>query len=174
MNFAILEELMKEVNGATFVSIDTITSVTLPGGKKNEFNGRVTKLVEGSSVMVFQNKNSNAYENMVNRRLEKEGVSVATFKVGPRAWGTRIQDTPFVEHNGQMYLEVIFLHAGEASYLLDGQKTTDPRCIPPSKETGEGNGFEQGGLNNKVIIRTYKVDSIVGITINKQRFEIKR
>jgi hypothetical protein len=174
MNFNILEELMNEVNGATFVSIDTVTDVTLPGGKKNELNGRVQKLTEGSSVMVFQNKTINAYEAMVNRRLEKEGISTASFTVGPRSWGTRIQNTPFVEHKGVMYLEVIFLRPGNTSYLLDGKVTTDPSCIPASKENGVGDGWEQGGLINKVIIRTYKVDSIVGITINGQTFKVNR
>jgi len=174
MNFNILEQLMDEVNGTTFVSIDTITNVTLPGGKKNPLNGRVQKLTEGSSVMVFQNKNVNGYEAMVNRRLEAEGREVATFKVGPRSWGTRVAGTPFVEHNGQMYLEVIFLHPGKTSYLLDGNVTTDPTIIPASKEDGVGDGWEQGGLINKVIIRTYKVESIVGITINKQTYKINR
>ena len=174
MNFNILEQLMSEVNGTTFVSLDTLTDVTLPGGKKNELNGRVQKLTEGSSVMVFQNKNINGYEAMVNRRLEKEELSAASFTVGPRAWGTRIQHTPFVEHKGAMYLEVIFLRPGKTTYLLDGKVTTDPACIPPSKEDGVGNGWEQGGLINKVIIRTYKVDSIVGITINGQTFKINR
>lgn len=173
MNFNILEQLMMDVNGTTFVSIDTVTDVVLPGGKKNPLNGRVQKLVERSSVMVFQNKNSNGYENMINRRLESEGQSAASFEVGPRKWGQRIPETPFVEHNGQMYLEVIFLNPGEVSYLLDGKKTTDPNCIPPQKETGVGDGWEQGGLINKVIIRTYKVESIVGITINKQRYEMR-
>lgn len=171
MNFAILEQLMKDVNGTTFISIDTSTDVVFPGGKKNPLNGgRVQKVVTGSSVMVFQNKQSNGYENMVNRRLEKEGLSTATFKVGPRKWGTRIPETPFVEHNGQVYLEVIFLKAGNISYTIDGVPLTDISIIPPSKETGVGDGWEQGGLRNKVIIRTYNISSLIGITINHQRF----
>lgn len=159
-----------KVNGATFISIDTVTDVKLAGGKSNVFQGRVQKRVTGSNVMVFQNKNSNAYENMVNRRLQKEGM-LPSFTVGPRAWGTRIENTPFVVHKGDLYLEVIFLKAGEVTYLVDG-KETDESTIPgmPEKESGVGDGWEQGGLNRKVIIRTYKVSSIKAFTIDKQHY----
>ena len=170
MDYNLLKVLMDGVNGASFISIDTVTSVTLPGGKANLLQGRVTKKTTGSSVMVFQNKTTNGYENMVNRRLEEEGHSVASFTVGPRQWGQRIENTPFVEHNGQVYLEVIFLHPGETTYLLDGQPSTNPNVIPPTKST---DNWGQDGLVNKVIIRTFKVENITGITINKQRVEMK-
>ena len=122
MNVQILKDLMKEVNGASFVSIDTLTDVKLLGGKKNPMIGRVTKRGVGHSVMVFQNKKTNGYEAMVQRRLEKEGKNPESFTLGPRQWGTRITDTPFVEHNGQTYLEVIFLKSGKVDYLVDGQE----------------------------------------------------
>lgn len=167
MDIAQFKALFTEhVNGATFISIDTKTDVTLLGGKKNPMQGRVQKSTTGSNVMVFQNKTTNAYENMVNRRLEKEGKPVV-FEVGPRKWGTRIPNTPFVVHGDELYLEVIFLRAGEVQYLLDGQ--------PVDKDTIEGlpnkpEEAEQGGLDNKVIIRTFKVSSIVGFTIDKQKY----
>jgi hypothetical protein len=156
-----IRELLKNVNGGTFISIDTITPVTLKGGKSNPFQGRVTKEVTGSNVMVFQNKTTNAYENMVNRRLNKEGKST-TFEVGPRAWGTRIANTPFVEHKGQLYLEVIFLAAGERRILVDGRPFNGTIQGMDEKEESA----HQGGLNDKVIIRTYNVAHIERITVD--------
>lgn len=61
------------VNGASFVSISTVTTPKLTGGKSNPHQGRVQKVMTSANVMVFQNKNSNGYENMVNRRLIAEG-----------------------------------------------------------------------------------------------------
>lgn len=156
-----IREILKNVNGASFISIDTITPVALKGGKKNPFQGRVTKKVTGSNVMVFQNKTTNAYENMVNRRLLKEGKA-DTFEVGPRAWGVRIENTPFVEHKGQLYLEVIFLSAGEREILVDDQPYHG--AIEGMSATDET--AEQGGLDNKVIIRTYNVANITHITVD--------
>ena len=155
------------VNGSTFISITTSTVPALTGGKKNPHKGFVRKITAGSNVMVFQNKNSSAYENMVNRRLEKEGKDPGSFTVGERTWGTRVPGTPFVEHKGEYYLEVIFLHAGTTHYKLDG-KEIDARFInglPPQRESGE-----QGGLNDKVVIRTFKISSIESITIGGETY----
>lgn len=156
-----IREILKNVNGASFISIDTITPVTLKGGKQNPFQGRVTKSVKGSNVMVFQNKLTNAYENMVNRRLSKEGKAT-TFEVGVRAWGTRIANTPFVEHKGRLYLEVIFLSAGEREMLVDGRPYHGTiEGFAATEETAN-----QGGLNDKVVIRTYDTANIINITVD--------
>ena len=159
-------EIKKHINGASFISLDTITNVELTGGKKNPFQGRVKKLQEGSSCMVFQNIHVNAYEEMVKRRLEQEGKNPASFKLGERAWGTRVPNSPIIEHDGKEYLEVIFLHAGKITYLVDG-KETDPATITGLKPSKEG---DQGGLADKVIIRTFAVDSLIKVKIDKHVF----
>lgn len=158
-----VEKLFVEnVSGATFIALDTLTPVKLVGGKANPDQGRITKQTIGSNVMVFQNKNSNAYQNMINKRLISEGKN-PEFQVGERTWGTRIKNTPFVEHNGEMYLEVIFLKCGDVTYLRDGQlvNKSDIQGLPVEQEGGN-----QGGLDNKVIIRSFKFSSITGVTIN--------
>lgn len=167
----LIEQLMQGVNGGTFLSICTETPVKLKGGKSNPFQGRVTKVVNGSNVMVFQNKNTNSYENMVRRRLEKEGKNPDSFQLSPRQWGVRDEGLPFVRHNGKLYLEVIFLKAGEVEYRLDGAKV-DPSTIEGLDLEPKAEG-EQGGLDNKVIIRTYDVSNIKSITINKQTYVLR-
>jgi hypothetical protein len=152
------------INGGSFIGIDTLTDVKLSGGKANEMQGGVQKAVVGSSVMVFSNKNSNAYENMVERRLIAEGKDPQSFELSPRTWGTRIENTPLIEHKGEYYLEVIFLKAGETSYFFNG-KPIKKDLIKGLPEKTEG---EQGGLGNKVIIRTFKIQSLARITINKE------
>ena len=151
------------VNGSTFMSITTSTVPALTGGKANPHKGHVRKVTVGSNVMIFQNKKTHGYEAMVKRRLEKEGKDPASFQLSERQWGTRVPGTPFVEHKGEYYLEVIFLHAGETHYELAGAKM-DPALIvglPPQREEGR-----QGGLNDKVIIRTFKISSITSLIIN--------
>jgi hypothetical protein len=152
------------VNGATFIRIDTHTEVKLRGGKANPMQDRITKRVIGSRVMVFQNKKSNGYENMVKRRLENEGKNPANFTLSERKWGVRVPDMPIVtnetEAGTEYYLEVIFLEAGEPEYLLDGNPIGKDEIegLPPvPAKTG------QGGLNDQVIIRTYKAESILAV-----------
>lgn len=162
-----LRTLLENVNGATFISIDTSTEPKLTGGKKNAYKGRVRKIMTGANVMVFQNKNSSGYDNMVKRRLVKEGKAPESFNLSPRSWGTRLPNTPIVEHKGSYYLEVIFLNKGDVHYEVDGV-VTDPATITGLQ--GYEGEARQGGLNDKVIIRTFKIDSLTSITINKQTY----
>lgn len=168
-----LQEIFQNVNGASFISIDTLTGVTLAGGKKNPHQGRITKASTGASVMVFQNKKTNAYENMVKRRLEAEGKSADDFQLSPRKWGTRVPETPFVTHKDALYLEVIFLKPGKSTLLLDGLPMTEKQKAEieglPDDEKDEGPEI-QGGLSakNQVIIRTFKADSVIRVRVDKE------
>lgn len=164
----VAQKLLDRVNGSSFVGIDTEVIVPLTGGRGNPHQGRITKRTTGSSVMVFQNKKTNGYDAMVRRRLTKEGKDPNSFELGPRPWGRRIPNTPFVEHNGRHYLEVIFLSSGASEYFLDGE-SIDKNDIQGFKPPAEG---MQGGLTNKVIIRTYALDSIRAIRIDNTEYKV--
>lgn len=158
---------IKNVNGGSFVGLDTLVEVPLLGGKKNPQQGRVTKRMVGAQVMVFQNKEINAYDAMIKRRLEAEGKDPANFILSPRAWGERVPNMPIVTHNGKTYLEVIFLKAGAVEYRLDGAPIAESEIIGLK----QGAAGEQGGLDNKVIIRTFAADSITEIRIDNKAFQ---
>jgi len=157
----LFSNIFSAVSGNSFVGIDTVTKPVLAGGKKNPMNGRVTKIMTDASVMVFQNKKSNGYENMVKRRLLKEGKSPESFTLKPRVWGERVENSPIVTHNGKEYLEVIFLRPGKVTYELDGV------AIDPSEIIGLDRKEEsvQGGLDDSVVIRTFSKESIKKIKI---------
>lgn len=167
LSYALANDLFSRVNGSTFVGIDTRTVPVLKGGKKNPMQGRVTKIMKGASVMVFQNRTSSSYGDMVQRRLAAEGKDPASFELKPRSWGTRLPNSPFVHHvkDGQdkYYLEVIFLRAGDVEYFLD-DKPINKEDIQGLQEKDES---EQGGLENKVIIRSYSLESITGVRLDK-------
>lgn len=165
MIFDKLQEALSNVQGSTFVGLDTETVVKLKGGKKNEMQGRVTKRMVGANTMLFTNSNTNGYQNMVKKRLESEGKDPESFELKPRAWGTRIANTPFVEHKGTHYLETIFLNSGETEYFLDGKpiEKDEIEGLPAERST---NAEAQGGLDNQVTLRTFKVDSITSIRVN--------
>jgi len=171
MKYTQLVAAFQNVSGASFVGFDSLTEVTLTGGKKNPMQGRVTKRMVGASVMVFSNQNTNAYEAMIQRRLEQEGKDPVSFELSPRAWGTRIPNMPIVEHekNGvtTYYLEVIFLKPGKVEYRLDGAPIPQD-LIEGLKEPVAG---EQGGLDNKVIIRTFAADSITEVRVDGKVYQ---
>ena len=166
MKYVTLVNAVASINGASFVGLDTHTDVTLAGGKSNEMQGRVTKRIVGATVMSFQNKNFSAYEAMICRRLQAEGKDPQAFVLGERAWGTRIPNMPIVEHKGEYYLEVIAVASGIITYELDGNPIP-AAAIVGLKSRQEG---EQGGLEDKVIIRTFKASSIVELRIDGKVF----
>lgn len=162
-----LQEILSSVNGNTILSIDTATEPTLLGGKRNTMKGRVRKVMTGANVMVFTNKKVNGYFAMIHRRLVAEGKDPESFVLGPRKWGERIEGTPFVQHNGELYLEVIFLRPGRVHYELDGTVIDEDQVEGLQKRADDPDS--QGGLDNKVVIRTFKASSIVAMTVNGQR-----
>ena len=147
-----------QVQGSSIASIDTTTVEELKGGKKNPMQGRITKKARGARVMLFTNTNHNAYKAMVERRLVAEGKNASDFQLGSRPWGQRIIETPFVTHNDNLYVEVIYLAPPtNVEYFLDD--------TPIAKDAIEGlkpssSESEQGGLENKVVIRTFKLKSV--------------
>jgi len=158
---------VNSISGASFAGLDTLTNVVLTGGKSNPMQGRVQKRMLGATVMAFTNERTNAYDAMIKRRLEQEGKDPGSFQIQPRAWGVRVPNLPIVEHNGKYYLEVIFLHTGHThEYLLDGQPINKDDIVG-LKESAAG---EQGGLENKVIIRTFAADSITCLRIDGKVF----
>lgn len=174
-----LEEILADINGVEFASIDTITTVTLnktTGGRGTPANphyGRVLKRCESMSVMVYTHKTSNAYENMVKRRLAKEGQDPEQFELSERKWGERVGDSCFIKHvkDGveKRYLEVIFLHGPKhVEYLLDGKRIAKEDVI--GLKEAAVNPDSQGGLEDKVILRTYSVESVKRIRTDKKEY----
>lgn len=198
--------------GCSFAGLDTVTVPTLLGGKKNEMQGRVNKITQGSLVLLFSNANSNGYENMINRRLKAtQGESAEPFKVGALAWGEKIPNTPLIVHTNKKgetnyYIQTIFSQcaktlknvaiemgleinekdsdlidqiivgyeggSGKTHYELDGEKINKDQIIGLGGKKTEG---EQGGLgkDSKVIIRTYKLSSLMRITVGGETYIIE-
>lgn len=167
--------VLEKLNGTGFIGIDSITEVkALPGGKKNEYQGRVTKRTTGIQATVFENKYVNGYEQMVRRHLMESGLP-ADFKAGALPWGTKVPNTPIILHNGGAYLQVIVRHKGNVEYMIDGNvvkqsevngedvlidKDGTVLTLLPKKYSSVG---QQGGLaeEDQVIVNTFKLESIV-------------
>jgi hypothetical protein len=168
MDRASIEQILAPINGATFAALDTQTECKLLGGQKNKHQGRIVKRCLGNRVMLFTNKRSNGYDNMVRRRLEQAGLNPATFELGALPWGERVPNSPFIECKGKLYLQCIFQAAGDVAYF-ERHLENPNHFMPIAKEAIEGlsnrTGSEHQGLerSKQVIVRTYAIDSITAI-----------
>jgi hypothetical protein len=164
--------ILSKVDGASFAALDTVTVPALKGGKANPMQGKLLKVCLGHRVMLFSNKQNSGYENKVRRHLIKEGKNPDSFVMGSLPWGERIPDSPFIQHKDKLYLQCVFLKPGTTEYRVKetivGQ---DYGPILPgsllSKDQIEGlddrTGSEHQNLEDQVIVRTYALDSIVGL-----------
>lgn len=146
------------LEGCYLVEVDTTTKVKLKGGKSNPMQDRVTKKTIGAKMMLFSNIGNDAYEKMVKERMVLEGKDPESFELKPRAWGTRIESTPFVEHKGNYYIELYHVESGKTVYFLDDEEIEKDDI--EGLEDKKINEESQGGIANKVIVRTYSMDSI--------------
>jgi len=134
-----------------------VTTPKLTGGKKNPHQGRVTKVT--TNLEVEYNENG-LYQKRVREALVEEGKDPGDYVEKPRRWGTRVGTSATIEHNGNTYVEVIIVGGGNTHYELDGYPIDkeDVIGLPPAPQEAE-----QGGLEEKVILRTINHDNIRAI-----------
>jgi len=133
--------------------------------------GRVEKLTENSNIIIYANSEKSGYAEMVKRRMLEEGKDPEEFQLKPRQWGVRIDQTPFITHNDKNYFECIFVSPGKSSYFLDGEpidKDDIEGLDAPTALSEVKEDTQQGGIENKVIIRTYGLESIVSIKLKNE------
>jgi hypothetical protein len=139
--------------------------------------GKVEKRCLGHRVLLFTNKNASGYENKVRRHLEREGKNPDSFVMGKLPWGQRVPNSPFIEHKGEYYLQAVFLASGSVEYRATSEiifneymgigmtHYCEGDYIPKQNIPGlpDKDGSEHQGLDNSVIVRSYKLSSIVAL-----------
>lgn len=153
MDRVTLENVLAEVSGCTFASLDAVTTVS-PG---------ITHEVMGKRVILFTNKKSSGYENMVRRRLIEAGKDPDTFVVGDLPWGTRVPNSPLIEHRekGKVYLQAIELAPGISKYFMLG-KEANPNDLGIKKKEPYNQGLP---TDAQVNVRCYDIENITRIVL---------
>ena len=155
MKLSQINSIISQIKGTTFASLDSTTEEKLSGGKKNPHLGRVTKKTDNIRIILFASMKG--YENMVKRRLIKEGKNPDDFKVASLPWGNRIsEDSPIIEHNGNYYIQTIAQGSGQSRYFLDNREVEKESIIGMKEPTKS----VKQNLDNEVVVRTFKLDSI--------------
>jgi hypothetical protein len=100
MNFSELRAILSPVVGSTLAVVSTETKPYIPPHPK----GSIVKRQQLRVAIFF----GAAY-----------GMLTGT-EPGPRKWGTRLNDTPFIMHKGEAYLECFLVSEERTDYLLHG------------------------------------------------------
>lgn len=153
--------LLNARRGANIVSIETETT---PRMRKtdNPYAGRLVKQSKINGMINWY------YENAVNNQREREGKN-ADFEAKPRRWGSRIHGTPLVEHKGKYYLELKVENRYGKTYIDDQGNEV------PQEEIDEflyNSSSSRQGVEDEVILRDYKLDSIKAIKMNGKKYKV--
>lgn len=155
MDLLVLKNLLMEINGCTFATIDAET-VPSPG---------IRKVTTGKRVILFTNKKSSGYDNMVRRRLIEAGKNPDNFGLGDLPWGTRVPDSPLITHGPKTYLQVIELHPGASRFfLLDGKEVAEKDLNLRSRRTNQGLSEE-----DEVLVCAYNIENITRIVLMNEQ-----
>ncbi|AXH72534.1 MAG: hypothetical protein [Caudoviricetes sp.] len=173
-----MRSILENVQNGQFAGIDMETIPKLRktikvegfGGKTetlpNMFYDNVTKVVTGARVFIGA-----SYEKMVQRRMEQMDIkSGEKFTANKLPWGEHVEGGfPVIKHKDNYYLQVIFDSPGTTQYFFEGRLVDKEEIVgmPAVKPSDES----QGGINNKIIIRTISFDSITKIRAAKQEFK---
>ena len=154
MELSQIEHLIARIDGCTFASLDATTKPS-PG---------VRKVVVNEQVILFTNKRSSGYENMVKRRLEQAGLDPDTFTVGPLPWGERIPNTPLINCAGNLYLQCIIRKPGDASYFI-GTRQLSPEAAEAFIRKDRGSPNQGLPRDKEVVCRCYALATIDAIRL---------
>jgi len=142
--------MLESLDSAKIVSF---IAKTIPQMRKtgNPYYGDIIKLANVNGVINW------CYADAVNRQRIREGRR-PTFEPLPRAWGHRIPGQPFVEHNGNLYLEVKIEGLNEESqYFYKGRRIQFSKIEEFLIKKHEGS---RQGVENPIILRDYNVFTI--------------
>lgn len=174
MNFeGYIDKTSAVKGGGLFASITMETDVTMnkksrASGEANPYLGRVKKVthIHGDCLIT-----GTQYEKLVNNRRVREGLA-PDFKVEKPSGRHHIENSQAItqadKNDNQYYMNLYFLKTEsriDTSYVLDGEeidlhKYADylaPNFFEPKTEG------EKQGLENPIVIRTPKLESITKV-----------
>ncbi len=175
MHISVAKKLFDNVRGTCFVGLDTETVVSRLKRDEAVQPGIITKVTTGSTVMVFAQDDPTAYSVQVKRRMEAEGMNPDNWTVGPLAYGAHVPNSPFIVHTKKgetvptFYLRVHFVRAGTSEYFLNGNPIAKSAIVDTSAPKKEG---VQGGQDDKVVPRNYKLESMTAIRIDGADYKV--
>lgn len=154
------ESLLRSVRSKTHAQLVTLTEPdmlkTSSAGTPNPVHGRIRKRTRLTAYLGAN------YAEEVNAQRRREGKP-ADFVPKKRPWGTRIGDSPLIEHKGQLYLEYQPDQVDDVAYELDGSAVPEvelePWLRPKAKSSLQG-------VDDEVVVRLVKLSNLVSVSLN--------
>lgn len=172
-----LGSILAQIERAVPVTVVAKTVVGMNKGRGENINPFYNKIYKTQESNVFVAMD---YETAVNRRLIKEGKD-PEFEVSARKWGENIGKSPIIsnEKNGVVthYMQCYFVtnNKPKVSYEILNDDNT---FSPIDKATFEDylkpvSSSNSQGLDNEIMVRTFKLENILEVHANGNIYVIK-
>lgn len=123
--------------------------------KGNPYYGRVE---------VIQNIRGHINANYTKRKQAEDPNHVTK----PRAWGSRVGNSPLIEHQGFYYIEVKCEgRVDKARYFLDGIEITDPKIIEECLKHKKPSKTDES-------LRCFKLENLTRLRLNGETYHTKK
>jgi len=123
-----------------------------------------------NKVSCFQANLGFHYTNSLDNQAAREGKTVE-FDVKPRRWGSRIDKTCLVEHKGQYYIEAKPEKSFSVKWIAENGRILSKDEVEPYFKT-RSESATQESLDKKVILRDYKVENVMEITMDNETYQV--
>jgi hypothetical protein len=157
-----LKPLLASALGAQIITIVARTDARLR--KTDNPFGHVEKITRVNGMVNWN------YGRAVRNQQLREGSS-GVFRASERAWGTRLKNSPFVEHKGELYLEVKIQHVLSTRYENAVGVEIAAEQLASLLPTRHSNAAHQG-VEREVILRDYALRNIETITLAGATYKI--
>lgn len=163
------DKLLGLSKGGNFVTIQTITPIVMNKGGRGgtAVNPFLDDGIQKISTVNCQLQGD--YENAVNKQLEREGKP-NTFTSAARVWGSRVNGTSVVEHNGEYYMAYRALKCLKTRMMDSEGHFVSEKTITPWVR--KKSASKRQGTDTEIVWRTPKLANIRKIHINGKRFEV--
>jgi hypothetical protein len=170
-----LVNLLDNHDKHTFVSIEAETTPRL---RKTNFAETIgCQVSDVKKVSQFVAMIGLTYVNVIKNRLQKEGKTLDEYEAG-ETWHCAVEGTKNLrmhKKTGELYVWIFCVANNiptSAYYNMSTGLMIDKNDIRPflSESTPKNQGLEPG---NEVIPRTYKLESIRKITLDKETYTVK-
>lgn len=153
-----LQRLLSKIKGEKTLVIGTHTTVKLVGVER--------PYEEVRKVAVLKVKVNYDYAHEINVRRLAEGKK-ANYQVKPAAWGEHLGDGPLLTHKEQVYLDCMVKERAGHAYFK-GKKRLNKTLV----ESFIRDNPNHQGLEDQVLIRRYKLDSITTVILDNIEYTV--
>lgn len=149
------QEILNKLNGPT---ITTLITKTIPELINCPLKN-IVKITHLNGIIQWN------YQNAVNNQRIKENKK-PNFQAKQRTWGTKIPNSPFIQYQQNLYLQLKVQNVYKIKYFHNKQEI-DP--TPYLKRKSES---KRQNLSQPVITRDYLLNHILFCTLNLQHYQI--